>query len=173
MLYFGRSYSEREGWKSLYLFNTQLRFPRFNIVYSSDNLYEFGDEFFKYLKRQDKEIIFKFKKDDAHYIEVIKDTGPIQFNHINYAKQEDNDYFVLFINGLKRISSLEQLEKRFYKLTVFRWCVANGYRRKDEKIEFEDKENRYLLNHIFQNWPNKLSDDMYMTLRLMKENGHL
>lgn len=151
------------GWRSYYLINTLLNLPSFNIVYSSNNLYEFGDDFINYLKTQDKRAKVLSYRKGYDYICVA---GPICFNKIDYTRLEDNDYLVLCVKGLKKISNLRQLKKRFIGLYTIKF--DNEF-----KFKIEDKENKLLLNYIFQNWSNKLSDEIYLTIRLMKEENYL
>ena len=153
----------RRGWRSYYLINTLLNLPSFNIVYSSNNLYEFGDDFINYLKTQDKRAKVLSYRKGYDYICVA---GSICFNKIDYTRLEDNDYLVLCVKGLKKISRLSQLKKRFIGLSVIKF---------NDKINFkiEDSKNRFLLNYIFENLSNSLSDEIYLTFRLMKEENYL
>lgn len=153
------------GWRSYYLINTLLNLPSFNIVYSSNNLYEFGDDFINFLKTQDKRAKVLSYRKGCDYICVA---GPICFNKIDYNKLENNNYLVLCVKGLKKILNLRQLEKRFIFIGLYTIKFNNEF-----KFEIEDKENRLLLNYIFQNLSNKLSDKIYLTLRLMKEENYL
>ena len=153
----------RRGWRSYYLINTLLNLPSFNIVYSSNNLYEFGDDFINYLKTQDKRAKVLSYEKGYNYICVA---GPICFDKIDYNKLENNDYLVLCVEGLKKISNLHQLKKRFVGLSTIKIRDMINF-------ENEDRENKALLNYIFQNWSNKLSDEIYLTIRLMKEENYL
>lgn len=153
----------RRGWRSYYLINTLLSLPSFNIVYSSNNLYEFGNDFINFLKTQDKRAKVLSYRKGYDYICVA---GPICFDKIDYNKLENNNYLVLCVKGLKKISNLRQLKKRFIGLSTIKF-------NNEFKFKIEDEENRLLLNYIFKNLSNKLSDEIYLTIRLMKEENYL
>lgn len=147
--------------------STNLVFPSITFITSTLDMTKHGDEFFEYLMKHEADPYIKFKV-GYDSIEILKDPEIIKFTKID---TNISRFFLLFVNGLKKISNLHQLNKRFSNL---------GYSYDRDSITFlndrkiiSTENDKEILNYIFDNLQNKLNNELYIVLRLMIERGNL
>lgn len=163
---FRRSKNKLESIYSLGELNN-LAFPSITFIHSTLDMTKYGDSFFEYLINHETDSYIKFKVENDS-INILKDPGAITFTKLN---TNISRFFLLFVNGLKKVNSLHQLNKRFSNL---------GYSYDRDSITFLEsrkiistENDKEILNYIFDNLRNKLNNELYIVLRLMIERGNL